>query len=469
MVLALVVVTSATVVVGARQAAAEPTPIGSCRVIDEPGRYVLTENLTRDASVTERQSPCLSIRASDVAVDGNGHSVEAIAEEKYADAGVAIGVGGDSTVRNVSVRDVIGSGTNVAVRFENVTGGRLTNVTTLPHEENEGMSSEGVVVRNSRDITVRESTIRAGFHAPTLLLVEGSERVTIVDNTFTGEYHMPDGGIFVRANESTFENNEIDTTYGGSVHVSGADNLVADNRINGEGDVQYEELIVVSGSDTAVVNNSLTGTNGGIAVSGRNHTVAENDVTLSTDERQTGIDVDGSNHTVESNRIAGNATTGIAISGGDHVIASNSISVDRAGIDGNSTGVLLEQVSGPVSIHHNRIDAHGRVHNLDPQVCVPNTGDDTVDLHENTFVTWDGDHRESAYAVLNGNEGTVINATNNYWGAADGPSSYGNGTVTDPVTGEPADGNGGSVSEGVRFDPWLDQPNDETGTSASND
>lgn len=468
-VMTLALVASATVVVGAGQAAAEPTPIEECRVIDEPGEYVLTQDLAHGGSFSDEPGPCLSIQASDVTIDGNGHSVKAEANTKRGGAGVAIVVGGASTVQNVSIRDVTASGTNEAVRLENVTGGQLTNVTTLPHDANEDMSSEGVIIRDSREITVRESTIRAGFHAPAAFSVSGSERITIVDNTFTGEFHGSDGGIYVRANESTFKNNEIDTVYGSGVYVDGADNLVAGNRIESRREIAFDEMIEVSGRDSAVVNNSLTAERGGIGVSGQNHTVAENDVTLITDGRQTGVDLDGVNHTVESNRITGNVTTGVAIAGGAHEIAHNDIDVNRTGLDGNSTGVLVEQLSGPVSVHHNRIDAHGRVHQQDLQVCVPNPEASTVDLHENTFVTWDGEHRESAYAVLNENEDAVINATNNYWGASDGPSSYEGGNVSDPVTGEPADGSGGEVSESVHFDPWLDQPNNETGPSESSD
>lgn len=47
----------------------------------------------------------------------------------------------------------------------------------------------------------------------------------------------------------------------------------------------------------------------------------------------------------------------------------------------------------------------------------------------------------------------VLDATNNWWGAFDGPS----GGVTGP-DGTVADGSGDRVSEGVDFDPWLSRP-----------
>ncbi len=51
----------------------------------------------------------------------------------------------------------------------------------------------------------------------------------------------------------------------------------------------------------------------------------------------------------------------------------------------------------------------------------------------------------------------VVDATQNYWGAANGPSSYGSGTITSPC-GTEADGDGDAVSDGVCFAPWIGFP-----------
>jgi len=59
--------------------------------------------------------------------------------------------------------------------------------------------------------------------------------------------------------------------------------------------------------------------------------------------------------------------------------------------------------------------------------------------------------------VWGNHSGTVtaeeVDATYNWWGANDGPSD--GAGVTDPVTGEPADGSGDKVTANVHFDPWL--------------
>lgn len=58
----------------------------------------------------------------------------------------------------------------------------------------------------------------------------------------------------------------------------------------------------------------------------------------------------------------------------------------------------------------------------------------------------------------------IVGATDNYWGAANGPSSFGTpeSPYTDPITGEPADGDGDAITESlergvanVHFDPFL--------------
>jgi len=66
----------------------------------------------------------------------------------------------------------------------------------------------------------------------------------------------------------------------------------------------------------------------------------------------------------------------------------------------------------------------------------------------------------------------VTDAIENYWGVANGPSSFGDPStpLTDPETGRPADGDGDAVSESldpgvsnIRFDPFLEEPNRDAG------
>lgn len=68
-------------------------------------------------------------------------------------------------------------------------------------------------------------------------------------------------------------------------------------------------------------------------------------------------------------------------------------------------------------------------------------------------------------------EGLVV-AVDNYWGAANGPSSFGDPEkpFTDPETNRPADGDGDAISQGlepgvsnIRFDPFRESTLDDVG------
>lgn len=440
--MATALVTSATVVVGARQVAAEPTEISSCTVIDEPGEYVLTQDVTRTETDENDPGPCIGIRANDVTLDGGGHTVST-------DDGTAIGVGSNSTLHNVSLRDVTLRGEGENVRFDSVVDGQLVNVTS--DETKEGTA---IVVVDSEEIQIRDSTITSGSNSGRPLLVRTSERVSLVNNTFPDS---PRPNVLELTNESTVRGNEFEGPAAVSIQ-GGSDNLVIRNRAT--------TTISTSGEGNAIVDNTIeSGYPTGISVSGSNNTVRGNDVT----SRSFAVSLHGQNHTVTNNDLwAGDGTSfsggGVTMTGAGHEVANNTL--------GFGTGVEIVNPTGPISIHHNRIDAFAHVHLYEEEedVCGPDTmGADAVDLHENTFVVWDGSGQQNAYGVLNEDDDGVLDARNNYWGAADGPSSYEDGNVTDPVTGEPADGNGTSVSEGVRFDPWLDRPNNETATSESSD
>lgn len=78
-------------------------------------------------------------------------------------------------------------------------------------------------------------------------------------------------------------------------------------------------------------------------------------------------------------------------------------------------------------------------------------------VHGNAFV-------DNAEYGINNDADLTVNATRNYWGASDGPSSAEgpDAPFVDPETHEPADGSGDAVSEGpndgvsnVHFDDAL--------------
>jgi surface glycoprotein (TIGR04207 family) len=87
-------------------------------------------------------------------------------------------------------------------------------------------------------------------------------------------------------------------------------------------------------------------------------------------------------------------------------------------------------------------------------------GDNHV-VEDNNFLDTDAGVSRFAQnqAGFNPGDEDTLDATSNWWGAADGPS----GGVEDPTTGAVANGDGAAVNGEVAFTPWLDAPFDAGG------
>lgn len=113
-------------VAGAQSAGNGTVGVDSCRTIDDAGEYVLTENLTGG------DGDCITITASDVTVDGAGHSLEG------SGSGHAIHANGtDRAVANVTVRRVQASNWSVGVFYLGVVDGTIRG--TVADNNTEGL------------------------------------------------------------------------------------------------------------------------------------------------------------------------------------------------------------------------------------------------------------------------------------------------------------------------------------------
>ena len=127
------------------------------------------------------------------------------------------------------------------------------------------------------------------------------------------------------------------------------------------------------------------------------------------------LSIDNGSQVTISHSILTGATDGITTRSG--LLDGSALTVEDTLIHGNDYGIYLESVTGGSTVHINS----DRL-----------TGNDNYGLYvEDSTV--------------------IIDATNNWWGTASGPS----GGVADPVTATIADGAGDAVSEHVHFDPWL--------------
>jgi nitrous oxidase accessory protein NosD len=122
----------------------------------------------------------------------------------------------------------------------------------------------------------------------------------------------------------------------------------------------------------------------------------------------------GSKVTISQNILTG-AAAGITTQ--NSPLNNSTITVDYNRICKNNYGIYLESVAGSSSVL----------------------------INHNSLAQSDG------YGLYVKNSTITIDATNNWWGDASGPS----GGVADPVTTRIANGTGVAVSGNVHFDPWL--------------
>ncbi|MFC7046014.1 right-handed parallel beta-helix repeat-containing protein [Halobacteriaceae archaeon GCM10025711] len=548
------------------------TGIDSCTTISEPGTYDLTGDISNESATT-----CLHVTASDVVIDGNGHTVHGThaEDELRTSAGIEIddgpaGVDADesTTVSNVTVRDVRVTGWDTGVRATYASDVRLENVTRVDGAAPDSAGTTGrlrggaIFVKNATGVTITHSTVA---DTPKGIDVAKSADVTVADTTVDNVTFTPGISFWDTAGEVRVVRNELtNLTRGGTdVGTRRATRVtIADNVITRTG-----TGVTVSGSANAtVVGNELRGNENGVSVvQSRNVVVRENAVSgFSTSGirvvgAQTGLD--SANVTVAGNDIdqtgsvtvaaiyvdyttdaavRSNAVTDGTIEFGESVvdstIAANDVSGGEIGValhdstlenvsvrenhvrnatvgidlvsrtpegtvivdnalENGETGVrvaITQTGAGTTAIQGNTItefsDAGIAVDNSTGTLSVTNNAitdnGDGVRVGDKTRTTEDGDgctfvtsdagaetvelHRNriagnADYGVYN-QDNDAVNATQNFWGAGDGPSSPDDedAPFEDPETGALADGSGDAVSEGgtsgvanVRFDPWT--------------
>lgn len=165
------------------------------------------------------------------------------------------------------------------------------------------------------------------------------------------------------------------------------------------------------------------------------------------------------NVTIANNVLTGN-TANSTPSAGVRVQSVHNLTVADNTIAGNENGIVVLEIT----------DREERPETEDG--CAyeqTRTVNGSVEVYGNSLAN-------NTHGIVN-DDSAIVNAVNNYWGDADGPSSATSQPLQDPQTGELADGDGATVSEhpdesgvsNVRFDPWLDdQPqNQSTGTESA--
>lgn len=245
---------------GAAQTAEQ---VDSCRTIDEPGEYELAGDVTSSAT-----DACIHVAASDVVLDGNGHTV---AGQNASGTGVLVFRGEDvspgpeNALENVTVRNLTAANWSTGVSVGKLDGGgtdvRLANVTARDSE------AVGVRLVETENVTARDVTATGNGLGVLLWEVQYAD-LRDVAATGNGDY-----GVMLTevSGENTFRNvtatgNGGDAENGAGVYFSTdtGDNVVADARIadNRGAGVRFSDSFGNTLRDTVVAGNDGAGVYG---------------------------------------------------------------------------------------------------------------------------------------------------------------------------------------------------------------
>lgn len=418
--------------------------ITECTTIEQPGAYVLTSDVEMDG-----EQPCIEIAANDVSFDGHGYS---IIESNVHDDSVAIGTT-DAGLRNVTVTNVTTNGASHGIELTNVTEGRITDVTATSNPE-------VAFVATGENITIADNTISCdGVWPFTHGIRLAGSNFTVTNN----EFDEIDAAI--ESEEFVSNVRIVENRLGiGSVTLSDARDLYVAGNV-GEG--ANSGFAIDHGADIRLVNNTWRD---GVDLRTLQEEKSLTNITIRNSTIVEGVIVDGARNVTMTNNTLSDAFWGVYLRNakGPYEINHNRFIGGQAGVRFNSATGHFEVTENYFATDRNGISIGGLVliNGADNDRCRLMSANATVSVRRNVFP------KNLTYGVYSDVDQTV-SVTNNYWGAASGPSSPDDvdTPLHDPVTGTLADGNGSAVSEdldsagyaAVRFDPWLSTPPQDAG------
>lgn len=471
------------VVVLASEPASAATAIDRCTTIRSSGTYELTRNI-------ESSGTCITITASNVIFDGQGHTIEHVGEGEGTGVWVVAPLG-ESELEDVVVRDVTVTGYTIGIFVQRSNGARVSS-TTVTHSERHGIrvdgnrhSVGGNTVQDSKEIGI---VTRGDFNSITANTVHRnglvgiyvqwpSTNAVVRSNTVTrhdGSYLPGNPGILLRGKgeqsaNHVVEANRLSANNIGILVINWGGNTIRFNT-NSESVARPNDVAIriqgFSHGHDVSVNTFESGIN---VVGSDDNIVAENDVgsisvqegsdnvVFDNDVPRVGV-IESARTMVLGNRILGDSPTPFGAIG---------INIDRSRDTTVRGNVIEDRRIGVKVLESLRTDVHfNDVRNNAVGVHIFEGGASTTRLTANNFVG------NTEYGVKN-EVAVVVDARFNYWGAANGPSSPSDvegSPLEDPVTGALADGDGDAVSESpvtagvsnVRFHPWSRAPNPVT-------
>ncbi|WP_227356772.1 right-handed parallel beta-helix repeat-containing protein [Haladaptatus salinisoli] len=140
----------------------EAVPIQNCREINSSGTYVLTKDFGGAAGLA---SGCLEINASDVTINGSGHTIQG----RGVTDTTGVIVGSDQSVSNVEIHSVRVERWNRGIHVTNASDVTIRNVTVV-------RSAEGIAVWNGTRVSVENSWVTNNLFG--VVIDEESRQVT---------------------------------------------------------------------------------------------------------------------------------------------------------------------------------------------------------------------------------------------------------------------------------------------------
>ncbi|WP_435361940.1 right-handed parallel beta-helix repeat-containing protein [Haloarchaeobius sp. DFWS5] len=414
--------------------------------------------LTESAGATIRDSSVQNASGDGIEVgQSEGIRIESSVADETGRRGILVEQSPGAAVRTSSVLDATYSGILLDGASNSTVEGNI--VTNSPS------ANYGLRVLNSDEVALLDNHVQG--IAGEGIATTNANNVTIID---TYAYDN-DVGIAVGTGD-----------FGGEANAVLRQNELAQNDLGLDG-VEIVELVnntirdstndgaFVDDSDDLTVTRNVIERNGGVGLELDvlfDVTVASNEF----DDNDVAIHDAGSvGLLIDTNTFRNHDTQSVELYGTDEfTVRNNTIesTVDSDGF-GISAGVRTELASGDVgTIADNAFDSN----DYGIQVVAENTdllganltirdneftantegvmvydAADEIAIANNAFTETAGD----AVAYGASSPTHYLDARQNWWDAADGPS----GSESDPVSGTVADGNGDAVGSNVRFDPWL--------------
>ncbi len=269
-------------------------PVATPIVIDTPGSYVLTRNLTATGA-----GPAIQITATGVTLDLNGKVIT----PDPASPGIEIGTGAEATVRNGAI-----DGGAVGITGDTGCDATIEDVRIR------STSGEGILMSEAEIVVIRRTIIdNAGSIA---IALEGTPtyttQATIEDNLIRGS---ADGiCVFIGGSVEISNNRLQGITSGGLsagiiVESVGAA-LISHNTI--EDTTNVNGIVLVNSDGATLLNNLVSDTVGGhgISFSSNDSFIVDNVV---QNAGNAGLFISGDRNNVRGNTLSGNGSYGLHI------------------------------------------------------------------------------------------------------------------------------------------------------------